>query len=154
VPAKPAPPPALVRAAEAAVPAAPAPAPTPPVPAPLGAAADLLASAADATPTASPVAVEVESTPVSVSRGPSLAEQEVVAAIADDGSVRASLVRVSLNAQPWAHIEVDGRDLGVTPMADVELEAGPHRFRARFADGRVMERTLRVDALRDHITFP
>ena len=63
-------------------------------------------------------------------------------------------IRVNLNAQPWAHIEVDGREVGVTPMADLQLTAGPHRFRARFPDGRVMERTVRIDALRDHITFP
>jgi hypothetical protein len=67
---------------------------------------------------------------------------------------RARTVRVSLNADPWAHIAIDGRDVGVTPMADLELTEGPHRFRARFPDGRVMERTLRVDAVRDHLSFP
>ena len=66
----------------------------------------------------------------------------------------ARTVRVSLNADPWAHIAIDGRDVGVTPMADLELTEGPHRFRARFPDGRVMERTLRVDAVRDHLSFP
>ncbi|HVN36902.1 MAG TPA: hypothetical protein VMW19_01855 [Myxococcota bacterium] len=66
----------------------------------------------------------------------------------------ARTVRVSLNAEPWAHIAIDGRDVGVTPMADLELTEGSHRFRARFPDGRVMERTLRVDEARDHLTFP
>ncbi|HEX5068087.1 MAG TPA: hypothetical protein VFY49_18350 [Myxococcota bacterium] len=63
-------------------------------------------------------------------------------------------IAISLNALPWAHIEIDGLDVGVTPMADVKLSEGPHRFRARFPDGRVIERTVRVDAVRDHITFP
>jgi hypothetical protein len=67
---------------------------------------------------------------------------------------RVRTVRVSLNAEPWAHIAIDGRDVGVTPMADLELSEGLHRFRARFPDGRVMERTLRVDAVRDHLSFP
>ena len=81
-------------------------------------------------------------------------EPAVSEAPAEPEAPPARTVRVSLNAQPWAHIAIDGRDVGVTPMADLELTEGPHRFRARFPDGRVMERTLRVDAVRDHLSFP
>lgn len=63
-------------------------------------------------------------------------------------------IRVSLNAQPWARIEVDGREVGVTPLAGVLLAPGLHRFQARFPDGRVIQRTLRVDATHDHFSFP
>jgi hypothetical protein len=63
-------------------------------------------------------------------------------------------IPVSLNARPWARIEVDGREVGVTPLADLPMAPGPHRFRAHFPDGRVVERTVRVDAYRDHISFP
>jgi hypothetical protein len=63
-------------------------------------------------------------------------------------------VAVSLNARPWAHIEIDGKEVGVTPLADVPLAPGLHRFRARFADGRVIERTTRVDAYRNRVVFP
>jgi hypothetical protein len=49
---------------------------------------------------------------------------------------------------------VDGRELGLTPLANVRLAPGAHRFRARLPDGRVVERVVRVDAYRTHITFP
>jgi hypothetical protein len=63
-------------------------------------------------------------------------------------------VAVNLNARPWARVEVDGRELGLTPLANVRLAPGAHRFRARLPDGRVVERVVRVDAYRTHITFP
>lgn len=63
-------------------------------------------------------------------------------------------IRVSVNADPWARVQVNGRDVGVTPMSDLELPPGSHRFRVRFPDGRVIERSVRVDALRDHVHFP
>lgn len=63
-------------------------------------------------------------------------------------------VQVSINADPWARVHVDGEDVGVTPMADLELAPGLHRFRVEFPDGRVIERTLRVDTLRAAFQFP
>jgi hypothetical protein len=63
-------------------------------------------------------------------------------------------IPVSLNAWPWARIEVDGRGVGITPLADLPMAPGPHRFRAYLADGRVIDRTLRIDAQSDHISFP
>jgi hypothetical protein len=63
-------------------------------------------------------------------------------------------IPVSLNARPWARIEVDGRDVGITPLADLPIAPGPHQFRAHLPDGRVVERTVHVDAYRDHIRFP
>ncbi len=69
-----------------------------------------------------------------------------------EGAVRS--IRVSLNARPWARIEIDGRDVGITPLADLAVSPGLHRFRAHLPDGRVVERDLRVDRYRDHISFP
>jgi hypothetical protein len=63
-------------------------------------------------------------------------------------------IPVSLNARPWAHVEVDGREVGVTPLANLRLAPGLHHFRARLSDGRVIARTLRIDANRDHVVFP
>jgi hypothetical protein len=63
-------------------------------------------------------------------------------------------IPVSLNARPWARIEVDGREVGITPLADLPMTPGLHRFRAHLADGRVVERALRIDAYRNHISFP
>jgi hypothetical protein len=55
-----------------------------------------------------------------------------------------STVSVQVNASPWANIEVDGVDLGPTPIAGIPLLAGPHQFRARMPDGRVLERDVEV----------
>ena len=33
---------------------------------------------------------------------------------------------VSLNALPWANVAVDGRSLGTTPLANIELAIGTH----------------------------
>jgi hypothetical protein len=37
------------------------------------------------------------------------------------------MARLDLNATPWAHVRIDGRDRGDTPLLDVELPVGPHR---------------------------
>ena len=63
-------------------------------------------------------------------------------------------ILVHINATPWAHIEVDGRPLGVTPLGNVPLAAGPHDFRARLPDGRIVERRVDVTEARRHIAFP
>ena len=44
-------------------------------------------------------------------------------------------VAVSINATPWAIVRVDGREVGETPLAGIELEPGPHVFEARMPDG-------------------
>jgi hypothetical protein len=63
-------------------------------------------------------------------------------------------VVVSINSRPWARIRIDGRDAGITPLANVRLSPGPHHFHARLADGRELERTVHVDEYRDRISFP
>ncbi len=60
---------------------------------------------------------------------------------------------VQINASPWATIEVDGIDLGATPLANIPLFAGEHSFRARMPDGRVIERRVEIDAKRRFISF-
>ncbi len=57
-------------------------------------------------------------------------------------------ITVSLNAQPWADLEIDGRPVGATPIATLRLREGEHRVVATFPDGRVVERTIEVDSLR------
>ncbi|MCZ6463771.1 MAG: AAA family ATPase [Proteobacteria bacterium] len=63
-------------------------------------------------------------------------------------------VLVSVNASPWAAIEVDGRDVGLTPLADLPMEEGEHEFRAALPDGRVFVRTVRVTPLNRRVIFP
>jgi type II secretory pathway predicted ATPase ExeA len=62
-------------------------------------------------------------------------------------------VSVSINATPWAVIEIDGKEIGETPMSGILLAPGDHRFRARMPDGTVMERTIRIAPDNRHIAF-
>jgi hypothetical protein len=62
-------------------------------------------------------------------------------------------VSVQLNARPWALIQVDGVDLGPTPIAGIPLLAGKHSFRARMPDGRVVERVEEVSEKNRFIVF-
>jgi len=61
------------------------------------------------------------------------------------------LVRVRADAP--AAIAIDGRAYGETPLVDVPLLAGPHRFRARFPDGRRRERIVEVGEGRRVVAF-
>jgi hypothetical protein len=62
-------------------------------------------------------------------------------------------VAVSINATPWAHVEIDGVAFGETPLGGVQLAPGPHRFRLTFPDGRVEEREIRIDAEHRTVVF-
>ncbi len=66
----------------------------------------------------------------------------------------AAAVSVQINANPWATILVDGEEVGITPLAGVPVEAGPHRFEARFPDGRVVERVVEIDEVNRFVVFP
>ncbi len=60
---------------------------------------------------------------------------------------------VNVNARPWATIQIDGVDFGETPLGDLKLSEGPHRIVARMSDGRVVERTVEVNADTKRIVF-
>jgi hypothetical protein len=60
---------------------------------------------------------------------------------------------VQINASPWANVEVDGIDLGATPLANIPLFAGEHSFRVKMPDGRMIDRTIEIDAERRFISF-
>ena len=62
-------------------------------------------------------------------------------------------IEVSINATPWAVIEVDGRELGETPLGGISLERGTHHFVARFPNGRVVERKVEIDASHRALVF-
>jgi len=62
-------------------------------------------------------------------------------------------IPVHINATPWATIEVDGVEVGETPIAGVPLAPGNHVFRARMPNGRVIERTVQIGAGTRHVTF-
>lgn len=65
----------------------------------------------------------------------------------------ASAVSVDINATPWATIAVDGRAIGITPLAAVSLVPGDYEFVARFPDGRIVRKAVAI-AGPTHLTFP
>ncbi len=73
---------------------------------------------------------------------------------ADPGrSVDADIVSVHINATPWARVSIDGRELGATPLGNVELSVGPHALRAELADGTVIEREIQIDTEHRHVVI-
>jgi len=67
--------------------------------------------------------------------------------------VEIAMVRIAINATPWAMIEIDGVPVGETPLSDVSLPVGRHRFVARMPDGSVRERVIHVDGQHDAVVF-
>jgi hypothetical protein len=62
-------------------------------------------------------------------------------------------VAVSINARPWATVRIDGREVGETPLAGIELEPGPHVFSARMPDGTIHEKLVDVSAANAAVVF-
>jgi hypothetical protein len=62
--------------------------------------------------------------------------------------------RLSVNADPWAEIELDGRPVGETPLGELPVSPGPHTLSARLPDGRVLERRIEVSAGDVYVVFP
>ena len=50
---------------------------------------------------------------------------------------------LTLDATPWAHITIDGRDVGDTPC-EVRITAGSHRVRATHPELGSTERIIQV----------
>jgi type II secretory pathway predicted ATPase ExeA len=69
------------------------------------------------------------------------------------GAAPSDALPVNINASPWARIEIDGVDVGETPLAGIWLRPGPHTFRAQLPDGRLVERTVEVDEANRHVVF-
>jgi hypothetical protein len=63
------------------------------------------------------------------------------------------IVRVGINATPWAAIEVDGVEVGETPLAGIGIPEGTHTFRARMPDGSVREREVEIDSEHRRVVF-
>ena len=52
--------------------------------------------------------------------------------------------RVSVNAVPWAEVEIDGKAAGETPLANLSLPIGPHEFTFRHPELGVKKQTVVV----------
>ena len=50
-------------------------------------------------------------------------------------------------------IEIDGDEIGITPLAGVFLAPGDHDFRVTMPDGTILERTVRIAPDNRHIAF-
>jgi len=62
--------------------------------------------------------------------------------------------RLSVNAQPWAEISLDGSAVGETPLGELPVAPGAHQLSARLPDGRVVERTVEARAGDLYVVFP
>jgi serine/threonine-protein kinase len=61
-------------------------------------------------------------------------------------TLRDAAAHLRINAEPWAHVTLDGRPLGETPLMDVEVEPGRHRLRFEHVPSEAIEeRTIDVD---------
>jgi hypothetical protein len=50
-----------------------------------------------------------------------------------------------LNTRPWSKVALGGRDLGTTPLINVELPAGSHALRLVDADGVTHNRRVKIN---------
>ena len=76
-----------------------------------------------------------------VRRDPKSAPRESVPAEAPGGTGR-----ISLNAMPWAQVYLDDRDLGRTPVRELEVPAGDHRVRFVHPTLGEVRRSIRIPA--------
>jgi hypothetical protein len=63
------------------------------------------------------------------------------------------LVEVNINALPWAHVRVDGRELGTTPLGAVGLDVGLREFELRFPGGRSVTYAVEIDPTVLYLSF-
>jgi hypothetical protein len=52
--------------------------------------------------------------------------------------------RLSIDSEPFAVIDLDGKPLGTTPLYQVRVPVGRHLLRAETGDGRVQRRAVEV----------
>lgn len=85
-----------------------------------------------------------------------IASREVPSRVKAPEATRGALpakVPVSINAVPWARIEIDGDMAGVTPIGELPIQPGRHEVRAHLPDGRVIDRQVTLGVGGGHVTF-
>jgi hypothetical protein len=65
---------------------------------------------------------------------------------------RATPVNVQVNARPWAHVRIDGVDVGPTPLSH-PLAPGVYEFEAEFPDGRRVQRRIDIGQERRFVSL-
>jgi hypothetical protein len=53
-------------------------------------------------------------------------------------------VRLRVEAEAGSSLQIDGRTVGVAPLADLFLEPGPYTFVAEAPDGSIIEQLVDV----------
>jgi type II secretory pathway predicted ATPase ExeA len=152
---QPSPPAEATATAQAAAPEPRAPAPeAPPAETPaLAPEASAIAGAEPTPPERAPEAL-AETEPAAPEPAVPLAEPAAPEPAAPEPAAPPTeTVSIAINATPWAVIEIDGEEVGETPLAGIELTTGRHRFRARMPDGTVRERVVRIDADTPTVVF-
>jgi hypothetical protein len=107
-----------------------------------------------ATRRAEPTPPPVQSGPPSAPGAADDVEVPDPRAIAQTTAPPSQEILVHVNAKPWAHIAIDGSDTGDTPLGNLPIAPGLHRFRAELPDGRVIERVVLIDAENRRVSFP
>jgi hypothetical protein len=59
-------------------------------------------------------------------------------------SIALPTARVSVNAVPWAEVEVNGKTLGETPLANLTMQIGTHEFTFKHPELGVRKQTVVV----------
>jgi len=62
-------------------------------------------------------------------------------------------VQAQINARPWAHIRIDGVDVGPTPLSHA-LAPGVYRIEAEFPDGRNLQRRVEIGPEQRFVALP
>jgi serine/threonine protein kinase len=106
-----------------------------------------------ATPTApTAIAVRAPSAPAETALGPTERSVPGVAA-GEHGVVPTSAATevawLTVDSKPWARIEVDGREIGVTPISHYRLKPGPHALEAVRSDGQHQSLKVRIGPRRE-----
>ncbi|MGH0035521.1 MAG: AAA family ATPase [Myxococcota bacterium] len=91
--------------------------------------------------------------PARAQKPPGSAPERVAAAEPVAVAAPPAPVLVGVNARPWATIWLDGRELGETPLAEIPVRPGTHRFAAVMPDGRRIERTVEISAENRYLRF-
>ncbi len=115
---------------------------------------DMPRSFAAAPPEPGPTLAEVQSAEAVVPEpavhvaAPAPAEPEPTAAPAARPRFVAPVARgaLSVNTRPWSEVWVDGRSIGMTPIAELSVEAGSHELTFVDRDGNVHHATIEVPA--------
>jgi hypothetical protein len=109
---------------------------------PASAAATIAAPAGSPPPV--PAARPAEAPSVVVSPAPAPAIQRDPAMAPAATPAHRPPARLSIDSEPFAVIELDGKPLGTTPLYQVRIAAGRHVLRAETGDGRVQRRAIDV----------